>query len=631
MIDELTVLNEESSTVGRFEHMSKFSSMTSIDDRSKIINASYQVPVYIGQGHTRSVWQMTFMKHRLNKPVLLKIPFEDIDLSSLTTYINYVKGNLNDNEVEYLSELRHPNIVQLLDIVPLSDGRLATVEEHFEARSLDKIVQDSKLNDSTFRDYFSGLIAGVSYLHSKGILHRDIKPSNVFVNEEYGEVKLGDLQNARKLSELVEDVLTSHGKTCYTHPDILNATFGNVAKSSFKTDIYALGATMYYALTGKEAFDYQLVEDKDGWDLHIGDRIVKAGIKTGGRIVQNVTQEMHNSNLEDALKAVPDTYKELIRNCLKFNGGYDDTGALQRDMDALHKGIDAKKTRSKYVAPIVYGALASLLIGAATGKHWIHKLGWERSSIIGVDNIASFVTPSHPNDDKPRQFADEKEQSKDPHLFQPSDELPNYLNPEYLAEQYTQLFEHSFDHAKSLLIGGKIKTKIDLDSDYVRKMAEKYGFEPYVIKGVFRANKCLAGEQTVDDYKYRYTDELQIFDPLYYRAGFGYEHLCELRDNFEQGIARLAKCRDNNGGNVEKGLIDFYSELWAEKVPTGMGTTSGVGLGERSINWNSASREAIDKMSKKMAYNAIRGGFQTQDMARFTHLREPPKDFYKNL
>ena len=101
---------------------------------------------------------------------------------------------------------------------------------------------------------------GLQHAHEQGIVHRDVKPGNVLVTPE-GEAKLSDLGLAGPMGKDMEDD-PRHGKIVgtadYISPDHI-ASPGNPTPA---WDIYSLGCTLYYAVTGKVPFPGGTTADK---------------------------------------------------------------------------------------------------------------------------------------------------------------------------------------------------------------------------------------------------------------------------------------------------------------------------------------------------------------------------------
>ncbi|XP_077829056.1 cyclin-dependent kinase 3 isoform X7 [Macaca mulatta] len=100
-------------------------------------------------------------------------------------------------EISLLKELKHPNIVQLLDVVH-NERKLYLVFE-FLSQDLKKYMDstpDSELPLHLIKSYLFQLLQGVSFCHSHRVIHRDLKPQNLLINE-LGAIKLADFGLAR--------------------------------------------------------------------------------------------------------------------------------------------------------------------------------------------------------------------------------------------------------------------------------------------------------------------------------------------------------------------------------------------------------------------------------------------------
>ncbi|GAB0197713.1 cyclin-dependent kinase 3 [Grus japonensis] len=100
-------------------------------------------------------------------------------------------------EISLLKELKHPNIVRLLDVIH-SQKKLYLVFEYLN-QDLKKYMDSSRTGElplSLVKSYLFQLLQGVSFCHSHRVIHRDLKPQNLLINEA-GAIKLADFGLAR--------------------------------------------------------------------------------------------------------------------------------------------------------------------------------------------------------------------------------------------------------------------------------------------------------------------------------------------------------------------------------------------------------------------------------------------------
>lgn len=124
----------------------------------------------------------------------------------------------------------------------------------------DIIKRNGALDYETARDIIEKVCNALEITHKSKIIHRDVAPDNIMVHSEYKEndcVTLIDFGNARfsGTAEL-EDVIVKEGFSPIEQYD-------TVEKQGKFTDIYALGATLYYALTGKKPIEARIRKDND--------------------------------------------------------------------------------------------------------------------------------------------------------------------------------------------------------------------------------------------------------------------------------------------------------------------------------------------------------------------------------
>ncbi|XP_050620318.1 cyclin-dependent kinase 3 isoform X3 [Macaca thibetana thibetana] len=124
-------------------------------------------------------------------------------------------------EISLLKELKHPNIVQLLDVVH-NERKLYLVFE-FLSQDLKKYMDstpDSELPLHLIKSYLFQLLQGVSFCHSHRVIHRDLKPQNLLINE-LGAIKLADFGLARAFGVPLRTYTHEVVTLWYRAPEIL--------------------------------------------------------------------------------------------------------------------------------------------------------------------------------------------------------------------------------------------------------------------------------------------------------------------------------------------------------------------------------------------------------------------------
>ncbi len=146
-------------------------------------------------------------------------------------------------EVSLLSQLNHPGIVRLEDFF-FEDGRVYVAMEYIDGVTLrQKVQQQGRLSDREVVQITKGVCEVLEYLHgcNPPIVHRDVTPENILVRSD-GTIKLIDFSLAVKQDG--RQTTDSCAKQCFTPPEQFRE------EVCVQSDIYALGATMYFLLTG---------------------------------------------------------------------------------------------------------------------------------------------------------------------------------------------------------------------------------------------------------------------------------------------------------------------------------------------------------------------------------------------
>jgi predicted Ser/Thr protein kinase len=148
-------------------------------------------------------------------------------------------------EVQAVRGLSHANIVAVYDF--LEDGPWSfIVMEYVRGPDLQvRVGERGPLDGDTAVRLGRDVAAALSAAHRRGILHRDVKPQNILLDPD-GRARLTDFGSAKLDGQLgVTGSGALAGTLAYTAPEVLAGRRGDA-----RADLYALGLTLYYALTG---------------------------------------------------------------------------------------------------------------------------------------------------------------------------------------------------------------------------------------------------------------------------------------------------------------------------------------------------------------------------------------------
>ena len=115
--------------------------------------------------------------------------------------------------------------------------------------------QIGRLDHKKFIYYSKQILEALSFCHSKKIAHRDIKPDNIFL-DKHDRIKLADFGLAKHFDKNIKS--TEHcGSVMYCSPEIVK----DESFDPFSADIYALGMTFFFMITGKHPFNSSFLEN----------------------------------------------------------------------------------------------------------------------------------------------------------------------------------------------------------------------------------------------------------------------------------------------------------------------------------------------------------------------------------
>ena len=148
-------------------------------------------------------------------------------------------------EARIAARLTHPGIVTIHEVGE-HQGRPYFAMEYVPGRNLAQHCRDGLLPVATAVRYTEQLARAVHYAHQHGVIHRDLKPANILISPD-DEPKLTDFGLTKSLVDPTQTI-ESAGSPNFMAPEQADSTLGTTGTP---TDIFGLGAILYYLLTGR--------------------------------------------------------------------------------------------------------------------------------------------------------------------------------------------------------------------------------------------------------------------------------------------------------------------------------------------------------------------------------------------
>jgi serine/threonine protein kinase len=219
-----------------------------LDNAASLVLGSYVILERLGTGGMGSVFKARNQK--LGRIVALKVihPHKLDNPAAVKRF---------RREIHVAAHLQHPNIVHAIDAEVVNGAELL-VMEYIEGTNLTRLVKDhGPLPVTLACEYVRQAALALQHAHEKGLVHRDVKPSNLML-QTGGTIKLLDLGLALLHGPLVDGSvsgpLTVAGKVIGTVDFLAPEQARDASSVDIRADLYSLGCTFYYLLTGQPPF-----------------------------------------------------------------------------------------------------------------------------------------------------------------------------------------------------------------------------------------------------------------------------------------------------------------------------------------------------------------------------------------
>ena len=256
------------------DYYRRFPDAKEVIDEAFLHGSKHGDTIYFGASDKTLLIKKQLSNLREHKAGGLGKVFEADDQAlSQTTAIKFLHNNLCDDpdarerlrtEAQITAQLEHPGVVPVYGFGETQDGRLFYVMRFVKGDTLGE--QIDKFHEEEIRAPFQSLafrkLTGrfmsacntIAFAHENGIIHRDIKPANILIGD-YGETLVVDWGLATNYASPTQTSKPAQaGTPGYMSPEQARAEVGTPA-----SDIFSLGRTLYYILTGQSPLETEPV------------------------------------------------------------------------------------------------------------------------------------------------------------------------------------------------------------------------------------------------------------------------------------------------------------------------------------------------------------------------------------
>ena len=180
-------------------------------------------------------------------------------------------GDQIKKEIAIMKSLQHRNIIELYEVLASPSTIYLVLELVTGGELFNVIVEQGRLEEDEAREYFSQLVSGLSYCHSRGVCHRDLKPENLLLDAD-GVLKISDfglsaLQSAQQQQQQQQQQSASQAQadgltplnllhtTCGTPNYVAPEVLMDKGYDGKAADVWSAGVILYVLLAGFLPFD----------------------------------------------------------------------------------------------------------------------------------------------------------------------------------------------------------------------------------------------------------------------------------------------------------------------------------------------------------------------------------------
>lgn len=211
---------------------------------NEIVGGRYYVLEHIGEGGTSNVYKV---KDVYTQKVYVLKNYITSDPANTRKLLEGM-----ERELMVLKHCTHPVLPKIYNLIK-EDDKFFLVMEFIEGINLKEyILKNGRMKNGQLVSVMEQVCSGLYYLHSlePPIVYRDLKPSNIILMKD-GKIKLIDFGISKRYSRDIVDILPV-GSIGFAAPEQYGKDGRSIYNTDIRTDIYAVGATIYYLRTKRK-------------------------------------------------------------------------------------------------------------------------------------------------------------------------------------------------------------------------------------------------------------------------------------------------------------------------------------------------------------------------------------------
>jgi len=214
-----------------------------------IVGGTFKIKATIGEGGMGTVYLVQHLS--MLKDYALKVLSPEL--------VSEAFWRRFQAEAKTLAALKHPNLVSVYDLGIHEKHTFFYSMDYLQGTSLEEILaKQGSLDLLRTVEIFLSVLDGLAYAHRNGVIHRDIKPANIFICSQSADgvaVKILDFGIAKLInSDQQMQKLTAVGEI-FGSPYYMSPEQCAGLETDARSDIYAVGCSMFETLTGSVPFD----------------------------------------------------------------------------------------------------------------------------------------------------------------------------------------------------------------------------------------------------------------------------------------------------------------------------------------------------------------------------------------